>query len=58
MGIWDVADGKRGCWPFGVVNRVVQLKDVADRGHSSGEFAMSRGPLVSRTEGLATTRDK
>ena len=39
-------EGGRGRWPFGVVNRVVSQKDVANRGHSLVEFVMSHGPLM------------
>ena len=42
-----VAEVGRRRWPFGVVNRVVSQKDVASRGHSLGEFIMSREPMVS-----------
>ena len=48
-----MAKGGRGRLPLGVVNCVVSQKDVASRGHSLGEFVMSRGPLVSWMEDLA-----
>lgn len=47
MVIWAVAKGERGRWPFGVVNHVVLWKGVDGRGHSSGEFSVSQGHLVS-----------
>ena len=53
-----MAEGGHGRRPFGVVNRVVPLKDVADRGHSLGEFVVNRFPLVSRTGNLATACDE
>ena len=45
--IQAITKGGSEHWSFGVVNRVVSQKDVADQGHSPGEFITSRGPLVS-----------
>jgi hypothetical protein len=50
--------GRCGCWPFGVVNRVVSQKDVDGRDHSSGEYVVSHGPFVSWMGNLAMARDK
>ena len=56
--VWAMAKGEHGRQPFAAVNHVAPKKDVAGRGHSSGEFIVSRGPLVSRTGNLAIACDE
>jgi hypothetical protein len=53
-----MAKGGRGYRPSDVVNHVVSQRDVAGQGHSSGEFVMSHGSLVSQMGDLAIACDE
>ena len=53
-----MAGGRHRHRAFGVVNHMVPWKDVADRGHSPGEFIMSHGPLVSQIGNLAMAHEE